>query len=104
MAFKTATEDFEKAFGEEKTMTQRFLEKLKEYLETRKMVPPFNRIYKRLVNGKGLSSFVCRYDLADDMTEILGENDIAAIKVLAPNGKVGFITSSDDDDADMNLE
>ena len=104
MAFRTAASDFEKVFGQEKTMTEQFMDKLLEYLETRKMVTPFKEIYERLIQGKPLSSFGCRYDVSEDMTELFGENGIPCIKVLAPNGKVGFITSSDDDEAVADLQ
>ena len=104
VAFKTTANDFEKVFGAEKTMTEQFMDKLKEYLETRKMVTPYKEIYERILTGKPLSSFGCRYDIANDMTEMFGENGIPCIRVLAPNGKVGFITSSDDDDAVQDLQ
>ena len=104
MAFRTASSDFEKVFGQEKTMTEQFMDKLMEYLETRKLVTPFKEIYERLLQGKPLSSFGCRYDISEDLTELLGENDIPCIKVLAPNGKIGFITSSDDDEAVADIQ
>ena len=104
MPFKTETSEFNNVFGKEATMTVQFLEKLTDYLETRKMVSPFSDIYERVVHKKPLSAFACRNDIALDMTELLSERQISCIRVVAPNGKTGFVTSSDDDDGVKSIQ
>lgn len=96
MSLKTAQANFQKAFiDNNKTLTETFLEELREYL-TGKKAARYQMLLECMDNGEPLASFLCRNDICDDLVTELLEMTIPFVMVTNAKGEYGFIIRSSD--------
>lgn len=97
MSLRTAQENFQKAFlDDKKTLTSIFLQELRKYLEARKNKYRYQELLACMDQKKPLASFLCRNDICDDLTVEMLYRQIPFVLVTNIKGEYGFIIRSSD--------
>lgn len=91
MAFITTEKEFDRLFGESRSLSLEFLREVRKYLKRRPYLTPFKEVLHAAEEEAGITAFSCRRDLAEDILQKLLACGIPCLMVGTSSGRRGFL-------------